>query len=195
MVAVWCIICLLIFVFAMVGLAHSLTGKGKAYAKRNSELNNQISNSAKDFRVSKTFYLADNFTFAKPDSEKKMIAVDSENEKVLFIDYAKGTMFIVKFEEILNYEIYENGSQSTSGIGVGGFVGFFGAETTGVCTDLKLIIRINKVENSQIVYDIVSDTSLNAGISKASHVYKECIKSLQEVVSFLEVIKNKNQHK
>lgn len=149
-----------------------------------------------NFKLSKKFYLNDNATCDHPDSCKKCIITDNDNEQLCLIDYEKANMMIVKFDEILNYEIYENGSNSTTGVGVNGFAfGAFGAETTGVCKDLKLIIRLNRFDISQVCYEIISKTVFNTGISKSNQTYRDCINTLQEVVSFLEVIKNANIHK
>lgn len=102
---------------------------------------------------------------------------------------------IVDFNEILDYEIYENGSTVTFGgggrLGIGS--GLFGAETTGVCKDLILIIRLKHYEKSQVVYDIISNTPLNSGIDKTNRIYKACIASLQEAASFFEVVKQENK--
>ena len=48
----------------------------------------------------------------------------------------------MKFDELLNYEVYENNSLQTSAMGVGGFIGIMGAETTGQVKDLRLIKKI-----------------------------------------------------
>lgn len=89
-----------------------------------------------------------------------------------------------------DYEVYENGSQQTYG---GAFYGLFGAETSGSCKELKLIVRINRYDISQICYEIIFDTTFNIGINKSSEIYKQCIGTLHEVVSFLEVVKNENK--
>ncbi len=64
-----------------------------------------------------------------------------------------------------------------------------------MCKELKLIIRLNKYDTSQICYEIIFNTSFNMGINKSSSTYKQCINTLQEVVSFLEVVKNENMKK
>ena len=185
---------LVVFVGALLTFAGIQSSKISSVCKSQENINNQIKQNLKDFNVSKEFHLSDNFTFMKPNSNKKIIAVDSENEKILLVDYEKCKMIIVSFKEILNYEIYENGSHITTGIGAGGgYLGVFGAETSGNCKDLRLIIRLDRVDNSQVCYDLISDTLLNTGISKSSKPYQECVKSMQEVVSFLEVVKNRNK--
>ena len=144
-----------------------------------------------NFNLSKIFYLNDYATFDRDINSKKIICVDNENKKISFLDYEKEKILIVDFHEFLNYEIYENGSNSTFGANSGGvFGGIFAAETNGVCKELRLIIRLNSYETPQIVYNIISNTTFNSGLNKSSKQYKSCISSLQEVVSFLEVVKN-----
>lgn len=163
--------------------------------KQQEEINKKANSYLEEmkFLQNKTFYLNDYTTYNQSSSCKKFISVDNENKKVCLINYNKGNLIIVGFDEILNYEVYENGSQQTIGAGVGGFwAGLFGAETNGICKDLKLIIRLKRYDISQINYDIIFNTSFNIGISKTTQIYKQCISSLQEVVSFLEVLKNEN---
>lgn len=166
--------------------------------KRQKEINNKANQYIQntEFRQSKVFYLNDYATYNQDNYCKKFIAVDSDNREICLINYFKGSLLIVGFDEILNYEIYENGSQQTVGGTVNGFwSGIFAAETTGNCKELKLIIRLNRYDISQICYEIIFNTSFNVGVSKSSQIYKQCINSLQEVVSFLEVVKNENMEK
>ncbi|MBQ4557808.1 MAG: hypothetical protein IJA61_00320 [Clostridia bacterium] len=158
----------------------------------NSKANNSLRNS--NFKITKKFYLNDYATYDQLNNCKKFIAVDNDNKQICLIDYEKGSMLIVEFNEILNYEVYENGSNATTGGGIGGFwSGIFGAETNGMCKDLKLIIRLNRYDTSQVSYEIISNTSFNMGINKSTKPYKQCISTIQEVISFLEVVKNENQ--
>lgn len=146
-----------------------------------------------NLNLNKIFYLNDYATYNQPASCKQYISADTENKKFCLIDYDNGNLIVIGFEEFLNYEIYENGSQQTVGANIGGlYTGLFGAETNGMCKDLKLIIRLNNYDNPQLVYNIISNTTFNIGINKSSHIYKQCIETLQEVVSFLEVVKNDN---
>lgn len=166
--------------------------------KRQEEINNKANHSIQntEFKQTKIFFLNDYATYNQGNSCKKYISIDNENKKICLIDYSKGSLLIVGFDEILNYEIYENGSQQTIGGNVNGFwSGLFGAETNGMCKELKLIIRLNKYDTFQICYEIIFNTSFNIGINKSSSTYKQCINTLQEVVSFLEVVKNENMKK
>ena len=146
-----------------------------------------------NLNLNKIFYLDDYATYNQPASCKQYISADTENKKFCLIDYDNGNLFVIGFEEFLNYSIYENGSQQTVGANISGlYTGLFGTETNGMCKDLKLIIRLNNYDNPQLVYNIISNTTFNIGINKSSRIYKQCIGTLQEVVSFLEVVKNDN---
>ena len=164
----------------------------KNQANINIEANNFIKNA--DFKISKKFYINDYETHNQSNDCKKFIAIDSENKKICLIDYKLCRVILANFNEILNYEIYENGNSVTFGVGLGAlWSGFFGAKTNSLCKDLKLIIRLKKYDTSQVCYDIITNTRFNLGINKSNEIYKNCISSLQEVVSFLEVVKNENE--
>ncbi len=189
----------LVFLVVFIGVLVIILAvhqSGVSNARKNQEsinlkANDTLKNS--NFSISKKFFLNDYATYNQSDTCKKSIAVDNDNKQICFIDYAKGSLFIVNFNEILNYEIYENGSNATTGGSIGGFgTRFFGAETNGMCKELKLIVRLKRYDTSQVSYDIITNTSFNIGINKSTQPYKQCISTLQEVVSFLEVIKNEN---
>ena len=165
--------------------------------KRQRNLNQTLSEYLREtnFNKTKIIYLNDYATYNKGMDSKKIIGIDNENKKIALVDYEKAKMLIVDFRDILSYEIYENGSNSTIGGNVGGFFGgVFSAETNGMCKDLKLIIRLNSYENAQIVYNIISNTTFNMGLNKSADQYRKCVSSLQELVSFLEVIKCENRN-
>lgn len=146
-----------------------------------------------DFKTTKTYYLTDNATYGQSEACKKFIAVDNDKKQLCLVDYAKASMNIVKFDEILNYEIYENGATATSGGAIGGFwLAGFAANTSQKTKELRLIIRLKKYDVPQVAYNIVSDTFLNYGLDKSTPEFKQCLSDLQEVVSFLEVIKSEN---
>ncbi len=145
------------------------------------------------FIISKIFYITDSYSYSKDNSYKKMIVVDNEGQKICLVDYLAKRYYIISFAELLNYELYENGSMVTNGTALGGFgVGIFGAETNGNCKDLKLIIRIKNLSTPQVVYDILSNYMAGISVEKTAPLYRQCSASLQEVMSFLEVIKNNN---
>ena len=190
----------LVFIIVFLGtlvIIWAVHQSGVSNARKNQEnINSKANDSLKNsnFKSTKKFYLNDYATYNQSNNCKKFIAVDNDNKQICLIDYEKGSMLIVEFNEILNYEVYENGSNATTGGSIGGFwSGIFGAETNGMCKDLKLIIRLKRYDTSQVSYEIISNTSFNMGINKSTQPYKQCISTLQEVVSFLEVIKNENK--
>lgn len=146
------------------------------------------------FQTSRIYYLNDFATYRLSNNIKKMILIDKENEKFAFVDYKSMELVFMDFREMLNFEIYENGSTNTIGAGVGASGGvLFGARANKMCQDLRLIIRSNNYDTPHIVYDIGSNTLFNMGISKSTKKYQECIISLQEVVSFLEIVKSEHK--
>ena len=160
-------------------------------AEINRNTDNALQNAA--FAVSKKFYLNDFNTFDRLNDFKKFIAADSENKKICLVDYENNKLFLLDFADILDYEIYENGDKVSTGASVNGyFTGVFGVTTTDLCKELRLIIRLKRVDAPHVTYDIVSDTNFNSGVKKIEKIYKQCIATLQEVVSFLEVIKHEN---
>lgn len=160
-------------------------------AEINRNTDNALQNAA--FTVSKKFYLNDFNTFDRLNDFKKFIAADSENKKICLVDYENNKLFLLDFADILDYEIYENGDKVSTGASVNGyFTGVFGVTTTDSCKELRLIIRLKRVDAPHVTYDIVSDTNFNSGVKKPEKIYKQCIATLQEVVSFLEVIKHEN---
>ncbi len=186
---------ILIFAVAVIIGVFANDGALKKERKEQVRLNAEALEKAKaeGFVPSRVFYLTDYSTFKKSDDCKKMIAVDTENKKLLLMDYSGKTYYTVGFSELLNYELYENASMVTEGLGGGLGVGYFGGETKGMVRDLKLIIRLKSITHPQVAYTLVSKTTLNMGIAKTSPVYRSISPALQEVVSLLEVIKNENK--
>ena len=145
------------------------------------------------FTTTSVFYFSDQATFRKGNEYKKMLAVDDTNKKFALVNYSSGKTLIADYNEFLNYEIYENSNMVISGGAIGGFgLGFFGAETSGQCKDLRLIMRLTNPNHPHVAYDVLPRTFMNIGIHKNSKAYRDCMASLQEMVSFFEVIKNQN---
>lgn len=157
----------------------------------NTKALNQLSQSG--FRYTKIFYLTDNATVHYDNIVKKQLLINDKEKQIYFIDYERSKILSVHFSEILNYQIYENGDTLTTGAHAGLGLGIFGAQTTGMCKELKLMIRLKRYDNSQITYNLISNTYLSMGINKSTETYKECISSLQNIVSFLEVVINENR--
>ncbi|MBE7082179.1 MAG: hypothetical protein E7378_00650 [Clostridiales bacterium] len=148
------------------------------------------------FNISRIFYINDSHTYIQSNEYKQMVAVDNKKKKIALIDYESSELIIIKFNEFLDYEVYKNGVSYTTGGNVGSiWGGIFNAKTEENCKELKLIIRIKKIDKPQITYDIIKDTVFNMGENIAGKAYSECIKTLQEFVSFLEVVKSENKQK
>ncbi len=179
----------------LIGLCIANQNKNNKIKNRQYSLNVKTLTFLKetDFKITNIFYITDNVTYREDNIYKKHIIVDKENKLICLLDYNNDTTTIVKFSEIINYEIYENKTLSTSGVGVGGLISLYGAESSANCKELKLIIRVNNYEKPQIVYNIISDTLFNIGSDKNSNEFRRYMTDLQNVVSFLEVIKNENQ--
>lgn len=164
--------------------------------KRQFEINQNVKSYLRKegFTTTSVFYFSDQATFNKSNDYKKMLAVDDVKKKFALVDYSSRRVFIADYKEFLNYEIYENSHMVISGGAIGGFgLGFFGAETSGQCKDLRLIMRLTNPNHPHVAYDVLPRTFLNIGIHKNSKAYRDCMASLQELVSFFEVIKNQNE--
>lgn len=191
----WWIYLLVLFVLAagFIGFFYAELFKYRKKAKRQKTVNEKIlpEMQTRGFTPTRIFYFSDRSTFNKGNEYKQMLAVDGANKKLGLVDYEGGTFREVAFSEIVNYELYENGAMLTSGMGIGGA---FTMQTTGICKELKLIIRINQPECPQHVYDVVSTKGLvNFGIGKNSQIYRTMFPTVQEVVSLLQVILNENK--
>ncbi len=168
-------------------------GKCKKFLSRRAVLNTSVNTVITEhgLHIDKTFILNDYLTFKKQDvNSKPHFLIDSTAKKMVFVDYDKPLTVVADFNEFLNYEIYENGSMAFSGGAIGGaFVGGFFGSTEGKCNNLRLIVRLKRYECSQMTYDIIAKTPLNWGVNKTSKAYQTCMSSMQELVSFFEVIK------
>ena len=143
------------------------------------------------FEVEKYIYLSDSNT-ANANVEKKFIALNMTQKKIGLIDYENSQILITDFNDILDFEVYENNVNSLTGGKLGVGLAIYSAQQEVQCKDLRLIIVLKNYESSSIVYDLVWKTFANVGIAKESTVYKEIIRSLQNCISFLKVIKDEN---
>ena len=160
----------------------------------------EINNVTKDylqknnFEYDKVFYLEDRSSVDRQILEKQTIYVDTKDKKIAFTDYDAGSVCIVSFEDVLDYEVYRNGSTITTGAKFGGFGALFGAESAGNCKQLKLIIKIKEYSKPHIIYTFIDNPNLGLiGLSETSRVYQSCVKSIQEISAFLEILKNENK--
>ncbi len=192
---IYILIFAIVFLVVLCSTLFYQSSKNKVNGNEQLEINKKTLEylQSSNFIVSKIFYITDSHSYNKENAYKKMIAVDDKSHKICLIDYLSKRNYIISFEELLNYELYENGSMVTNGAAIGGLgIGVFGAETNGNCKDLKLIIRIKNLSTPQVVYDILSNYMAGIGVDKTAPLYRQCIASLQEAISFFEVIKNNN---
>lgn len=146
------------------------------------------------FAPTRVFYFCDRATYKKSNDFKQILAVDSKNDRLGLVDYESGKFKIIHYSQILNYEVYENGSVVASGLGVGGVVGAFSMQASKIVKELRLIIRLKTVDEPQIVYQVVASKGVfNLGIGKNSQIYRLCYPTVQEAVSLLQVIINQNK--
>lgn len=196
-VLLYCSMFFLVFVGVIIVFFVLRNSTIKTNCERNSQLNNKVNKYLKenDIPITKTISIADYWSWNKETMSQKQIVVSSSEKKIALADYENNSLSIVNFNEILDYEIYENGSTVTFGGGgkYGMVSGLFGAETSGNCKDLRLIIRLKRYDKSQIVYDIISNVPLNVGVNKTSDIYRKCMLTLQEAASFFEVVKQENK--
>lgn len=171
--------------------------KGKKSVKNQIEVNNRLLTAMRRQNSTPTriFYFCNKYTYSKTDNCKQQLAVDSDKNLLTFVDYEKRSYITVPFSAVLNYEVYENGSIVASGIGFGGiWAGGFAAQVSHKCNELRLIIRLKTANRPQVVYEIIGSKGfMNFGIHKNSKVYRNCFPAVQEAVSLLQVIIDKNK--
>lgn len=186
----------------MIVIPHS----AKLANKRNYQLkiNQQVIKHLKEkqFKISKIFYINDIATYNCDNTYKKFFAIDNDKKQIALVNYENAKLLIINFSDIINYEVYENGNQRMVGGNIGGIrptlfgnlrtSGLFSSETNSYCKDLRLIIRINRYDTPHVSYDIISKTFMNIGENKSNERYSACINSLQEAISFFEIIQNEH---
>lgn len=124
------------------------------------------------------------------------LLIDNQNKKFV---YQKGKTYskVYNFKDIISYEVYENGKIQVQGRAGAALVGgaFFGLggliagssmkrNVNEVCNQLKLIIRLNDFDCTQIVIEY------NAGCDKNSLDYEKMRSNLQSVCSMIEYMIN-----
>jgi hypothetical protein len=131
------------------------------------------------------------------------IDIDVKNKLLGTYSYYESESNILKFEEILDFEIFENGnsvisSRSGSAVvggllfgGLGAVAGASGSRTINdYCSTLKLNIYTNKVQNSVITLDF-----LDSSISKNDVEYEELKNIMNKVIGFLKIAREDTRQK
>lgn len=131
------------------------------------------------------------------------IDIDVKNKLLSTYSYYEGETNILKFEEILDFEIFENGNSVVSsrtgsavvgGLlfgGLGAMAGASGSRTiSDNCSTLKLNIYTNKVQNSVVTLDC-----LEKSISKNSNEYEQLKNIINKMIGFLKIAREDNRQK
>lgn len=162
------------------------------------EINQQIEKVLikKKFLISKKYYIEDVSSFyIKKEDSKQTIYVDYKNKKLCLILYGnKYSYKIIDFDEILNYEVYEDSQTlfSASSVGVGG-AAVYGGKTKKNIKTLRLIIRLKRYDIPQISYDLIPSGDFKISINTSTETYRAIVASLQEIISFFELIKYESE--
>lgn len=149
-------------------------------------------------QISNDFYADNTIKLITGGWSSSAILIDNEKKKFI---YKKGKILSrpYKFSDIINYEVYENGSSKVKGTAGKALIGgaFFGLaglivgssmgkKVNEKCNQLKLIIRVNDVANPQIVITYID----NVDWDKSGFNYRNMKENLQEVCSMLEFMIN-----
>ena len=129
------------------------------------------------------------------------IDIDTKNKLLGIYSYYENTSKIIKFNEVLDFEVFENGnsvvSSRTGSAVAGGFLfgglgavaGASGSRTISQnCNTLKL-----KIYTSNILYSVIMIDFLNKSISKSSALYEQLTEVINEVISLLKIAREYNR--
>lgn len=134
---------------------------------------------------------------------KNIVRLDIDANKKLLgtYSYYENTSKIIKFNEVLDFEIFENGNSVVSsrtgsavvgGLlfgGLGAVAGASGSRTISEnCSNLKLKIYTNNIQYSVIMLDF-----LEKGISKSSALYEQLTEVINEMISLLKIAREHNR--
>lgn len=164
----------------------------------------------KKFQETTNSYLENNFEiYLNGDNNKFLI---NKEAKQIVILYLSGQQFLIKFEDILNCEIIENGSTSMSTVSqkhasvgkaivggalfgpagaiIGGTSGKTNSRTSvnDVCNELMIKITINDLNNPCVFLNL-----LTVPIHKASKQYRHLSNEAQKLLSLFQIIINENE--
>lgn len=144
------------------------------------------------------FTTTKSINIATTDLSKSKLLIDS-NHKLFIYQNGNEVSNPYNFSDLINYEVYENGSSTLKGRAGSALVGgaFFGLpgliiggsmsrKLNQKCNQLKLVIRLNDSNLTQIILSYVD----NISIDKSSSTYKSLKENLQSVCSELEYIMN-----
>jgi hypothetical protein len=171
-----------------------LISSKKENRKKNEELNKYMS-----------FIKLNGMNNCQSASFKNIVKIDIDNTVKLIglYSYYENESIILKFDEILDFEVIENGnsvvsSRTGSAIaggllfgGLGAIAGASGSRTiNNECTMLKLKLKIytNDVKNSVITLDFLENS-----IPKVSDLYENLVETINKMISFLKIARESNR--
>ena len=127
--------------------------------------------------------------------------IDNKSKKLGAFSYYENESIILKFNEILDFEIFENGnsvisSRTGSAVagglifgGLGAVAGASGSRTINEnASTVKLKIYTNNIKNSVVTLDF-----LEKSISKVSNEYEEIRDVINKMISFLKIAREDNR--
>lgn len=136
-------------------------------------------------------------------SLKNIARIDIETQKKLLgaYSYYESESVVLKFEQILDFEIFENGNSVVSsktgsaivgGLLFGGLGAIAGASGSRIisdnCKTLKLNIYTTDVTNSVVTLDL-----LDKGIEKNSTEYENLKDTINKMIGFLKIARESNR--
>ena len=188
----WLLIFLIIIVALMVGAPILLNASSKDKKMKDNALQNYID-----------FINKNGISNSQSISLKNIARIDIETQKKLLgaYSYYESESVVLKFEQILDFEIFENGNSVVSsktgsaivgGLLFGGLGAIAGASGSRIisdnCKTLKLNIYTNDVTNSVVTLDL-----LDKGIEKNSTEYENLKDTINKMIGFLKIARESNR--
>ena len=188
----WLLIFLIIIVALMVGAPILLNASSKDKKMKDNALQNYID-----------FINKNGISNSQSISLKNIARIDIETQKKLLgaYSYYESESVVLKFEQILDFEIFENGNSVVSsktgsaivgGLLFGGLGAIAGASGSRIisdnCKTLKLNIYTTDVANSVITLDL-----LDRGIEKNSAEYENIKDTINKMIGFLKIARESNR--
>ena len=162
--------------------------------KQNLNINSPIMQSS----LSESFTVSRELLISTSDWAATKLLID--NDKKTFV-YQKGKTYskIYNFNDLISYEVYENGKSKVQGRAGAALIGgaFFGIAGLIVgssmsrsieekCKELKLFIRLNDIDGPQIVLVYAH----NVDLDKSGWTYRKMKENVQSICSILEYMLN-----
>ena len=188
----WLLIFLIIIVALMVGAPILLNASSKDKKMKDNALQNYID-----------FINKNGISNSQSISLKNIARIDIETQKKLLgaYSYYESESVVLKFEQILDFEIFENGNSVVSsktgsaivgGLLYGGLGAIAGASGSRIisdnCKTLKLNIYTTDVTNSVVTLDL-----LDKGIEKNSTEYENLKDTINKMIGFLKIARESNR--